>query len=156
MEKIKKILAPTDFSELSFVGLRRALELARAQNSEVIVLYVIGIGEDWFPGHQELNPVRVVLDTQKKRLEKIMAEKFADFAGIVEVRQLVELGNPYKNIVELAERENVDLIVLSTHGRTGIDHMLIGSVTDKVVARAPCAVLAIPPARRKAAESQAA
>src|SRR5262245_40799268 len=57
-----------------------------------------------------------------------------------------ELGVPYRKIVEKAEAERADLIVMSTHGRTGIDYMLVGSVTQKVVARASCPVLSIRPA----------
>jgi len=67
-----------------------------------------------------------------------LRQNFASFSGLVEIRQKVELGHPSVNIVEIAQREGVDMIVMSTHGRTGIDHMLMGSVAEKVVARAPC------------------
>jgi len=61
------------------------------------------------------------------------------------VRQEVGIGTPYKAIVDAAVAEGVDLIVMSTHGRTGLAHMLIGSVTERVLRRAPCPVLAVPP-----------
>jgi nucleotide-binding universal stress UspA family protein len=76
--------------------------------------------------------------------------------NVVEVRQKIELGNPYSNIADLAEREAVDLIVMSTHGRTGLDHILLGSVTEKVIAHAPCPVLAIPAPKRHVALSKVA
>jgi nucleotide-binding universal stress UspA family protein len=75
---------------------------------------------------------------------------------LVEVRQVIEFGTPHKNIVEMAATENVDLIVMSTHGRTGLDHLILGSVAEKVVARAPCPVLIVPPRGRAATMSHAA
>lgn len=63
------------------------------------------------------------------------------------VHEKIELGNPDENIVEEAKKEAVDLIVISTHGRTGLSHMLMGSVTEKVVRHAPCPVLSIRPDR---------
>jgi nucleotide-binding universal stress UspA family protein len=72
-------------------------------------------------------------------------EKLSDFSAKVKVRQIVEIGVPYNAIVEKAEEEGVDMIVMSTHGRTGFDHMLIGGVTEKVVRRATRPVLSIRP-----------
>jgi universal stress protein A len=60
----------------------------------------------------------------------------------------VGIGTPYKAIVDAAVAESVDLIAMSTHGRTGLAHMLIGSVTERVLRRAPCPVLAVPPPKK--------
>jgi nucleotide-binding universal stress UspA family protein len=76
--------------------------------------------------------------------------------NLVEVRQKVELGTAYSNITDLAEREAVDMIIMSTHGRTGLDHILLGSVTEKVIAHAPCPVLAIPAAKQNTTLPRAA
>jgi len=156
MDKAKKILAPTDFSELSLTGVRHALEMARSGGAEVIVYHVIAVGDNWFSTYEELNPARPLLETETRRLEEFVKEKLADYHGLVEIRQVVEIGSPHASIVEKAEAEEVDMIVMSTHGRTGIDHMLIGSVTEKVVARAACPVLTIPPPERRAAKAKAA
>jgi universal stress protein A len=72
------------------------------------------------------------------------------------VRQAVEFGMPVDNIVEKAANEGVDLIVMSTHGRTGLEHMILGSVTEKVVARASCPVLVVPHRHPAAAGAKAA
>lgn len=144
MHKVKKILAPTDYSELSCGGLRHAFETARELGAEVIVLHVVSMSDDWLPKHAERGPVRNLMAEQKEFLDKFLREKFADSMNLVEVRQKVELGTAYSNIAALAEREGVDLIVMSTHGRTGLDHILLGSVTEKVIAHALCPVLAIP------------
>jgi nucleotide-binding universal stress UspA family protein len=146
MEKIKKILAPTDYSDLSCIGLSRAFETARETGAELIIMHVVAMSDDWFSTHQELSPVRNLVKEQKEFLDRFLREKFADSMNLVEATQRVELGTPYANIVELAAREAVDLIMMSTHGRTGVDHILLGSVTEKVIANAPCPVLAIPAA----------
>ena len=156
MKKFTKIIAPTDLSELSLLGLRYALELAREQSAEIIVLHVIPIGEDWLSTREESAPVRDLMAKERAALDKFLREKFAEFFNLIELRQRVEVGGPYANIAELAEREGADLIVMSTHGRTGLEHMLMGSVTEKVVARAPCPVLSIPAMSRKKDSAKAA
>lgn len=144
MKKIKKLMAPTDLSSLSRTGVRYALEVAREQGCKVIVYYVISAAEDWF-ADDKLNPTSALVPQQRQRLSEFVKETCADLLSEVEVHEIVELGVPYKKIVEKAEEEAADLIVISTHGRTGIDHMLVGSVTEKVVARATCPVLSIRP-----------
>ena len=156
MKKYTRILAPTDLSELSCLGLRYALKMAREQNAEIIVLHVIPIGEDWLPTRKESIPLRNWMAKERATLDKFLQEKFAEFFNLIELRQKVEAGAPHANIVEMAEREGVDLIVMSTHGRTGLAHMLMGSVTEKVVARAPCPVLSIPAMSRKEVTAVAA
>jgi universal stress protein A len=156
MVKIKKILAPTDYSELSCIGLRRAFENAREFGAELIVLHVVSMNDDWFSKHEELSPVHSLLAEQKECLDRFVREKFADRMNLVEVRQRVELGTAYANIAALAEREGVDLIIMSTYGRTGFDHILLGSVTEKVIAHACCPVLAIPSSSSHAPVTEAA
>jgi len=144
MKKFMKILAPTDLSKLSCSGLRYALELAREQSAEILVLYVIAVSEEWFSRREEHGPVRDLIAREQGALDQFLQEHFSDSLNLVEIRQKIEVGTPYSNIVEMAEREKVDLIVMSTHGRTGLKHMLLGSVTEKVIARAHCPVLSIP------------
>lgn len=142
--KIRKMLVPTDMSELSCVGVRYGLEIAKELSAEVIVYHVVPLGEDWFAGHEQRGPVRNMLANEEAALDKFLAEKFADDIKLVKTSQKVEFGAPQTSIVEMAEREGVDVIVMSTHGRTGLSHMLLGSVTERVVGRASCPVLAIP------------
>ncbi len=156
MSKVKKILAPTDYSELSRAGLRRAFETAHEAGAELIVLHVIDMSSDWFGKHENFGPVRNLLAEQKEFLDKYLREKFGDFMNLVEIRQKVELGAAHVNISELAKCEAVDLVIMSTHGRTGLDHILLGSVTEKVIAHAPCPVLAIPAPKRPDTTGQAA
>ena len=145
MIKIRKILAPTDLSKLSRPALRHALELAVEQGATVIVFHVISEDSDWFAGDDRLNPAIAFLPQQRERLHEFMKENFADLMDKVELTEIVEAGVPYNRIVEKAQSENADLIVMSTHGRTGFEQVLLGSVTAKVVARAACPVLSIRP-----------
>ncbi len=156
MNKIKKILAPTDYSDLSCVALRHAFETGRELGAEVAVLHVVAMSDDWFSKQPHSNPARDLMVEQKAFLDKFLREKFADWMNLLEVRQEVELGTPHSNIAEFAEREGIDVIMMATHGRTGLDHMLIGSVTEKVLALASCPVLAIPARKAPGAIPRAA
>jgi universal stress protein A len=68
----------------------------------------------------------------------------------IEVTRAVVTGSPFRKIIETAEAEHVDLIVMATHGRTGLSHLMVGSVAERVVRTAPCPVLAIRPPAAKA------
>lgn len=157
MEPIKKILAPVDLSKLSKVGLRYALEMATPQRAELIIYNVITVeetpfpqgDEEWVASQTEMPKIARTLEERKKVLEAFVNDTLAGQTSPVSVRQLVEIGTPYRKILNKAVGEDVDLIVMSTHGRTGLLHMLIGSVTEKVVRRAPCPVLAVPPRKTK-------
>ncbi|HEY7714010.1 MAG TPA: universal stress protein [Candidatus Binatia bacterium] len=144
MSRVKRILAPTDFSELSKSGIRYALELARDTSADVIVYHAIDFGDEWAYRQREVTAHPDLLEHTRKKLDSFLAANFADCIDLVEVRQSVEIGTPSKSINEKATAEGVDLIVMSTHGRTGIEHMILGSVTEKIVARAPCPVLVVP------------
>ena len=146
MIKTSKILAPTDLSDLSRTALRYALELAMERSAAVIVYHVISEDSDWLGSDDKLNPANALLPQQRERLHAFMTEHFADLMDQVEVTEIVEAGVPHDKIVEKARSENADLIVMSTHGRTGFQQVLLGSVTAKVVARAGCPVLSMRPA----------
>ena len=156
MDRVRKILAPTDFSDLSTVGIRYAREMARDIGAEVIVYHAIDVGEHWTNSPTKISPYRDLLEESRWLLDRFLAVNFADSIDLVEVRQIVEFGTPYKNIVEEAATEGVDIIVLSTHGRTGIDHWILGSVAEKVVASAPCPVLVVPRHEPRTTTAQAA
>jgi len=150
MSRIKKILAPTDFSQLSKLGIRYALELARDTSAEVIVYHAIDFAGAW----AEITARHDVIEHSRRTLDAFLAANFADCIDLVEVRQSVEIGTPPTQCInEKAASEDVDIIVMSTHGRTGLEHMMLGSVTEKVVARAPCPVLVVPHRRRSDAQS---
>jgi nucleotide-binding universal stress UspA family protein len=143
--KIAKILAPTDLSRLSRAGVRFALDMALERGAEVVVYHVISEDADWFDKNDQLNPAAALVPKQKQRLDEFLKMNCAEFFDRGKIRQVVEIGVPYQAIVQKAMEEGADLIVISTHGRTGLEQAVVGSVTAKVVARATCPVLSIRP-----------
>jgi nucleotide-binding universal stress UspA family protein len=133
----KKILAPTDFSELSAGGVRYAYQLARDVGAELLVLNVVLLDETNTINKNEI-------EKHKQRLDEFVSDKIADAASHVRVRKLVDAGQPYGAILDCADNEQVDLIVMCSHGRTGLSRALIGSVTDKLLRAASCPVLVVP------------
>lgn len=136
MGMLKKILAPTDFSELSAEGVRYACLLAKDVDAQVIVLNVIVLDESNTTTKREM-------ERHKQRLEEFVAKTVPHGADL-KIREIVVAGQPYGAIVDCAEHEHVDLIVISSHGRSGLSRMLIGSVTDKLLRGATCPVLVVP------------
>ena len=156
MHRVKKILAPTDLTDVSMAGIGYALDAARDASAEVLVYHVIDIGDPFLDRGARLGPYRDILENGRRVLDRFLAEYFADCIDLVEVRQAVEFGEPYRNIVRKAQEENVDMIVMSTHGRTGIDRFMWGSIAEKVVAHAPCAVVIVPRRGREMGTAKAA
>jgi nucleotide-binding universal stress UspA family protein len=151
MLRIKRILAPTDLSELSQDGVRAALEIARSEDAEVIVYHVIEHKEPsgrTVVFHDECTTHAKLIDERKKLLAAFVRENFADLTSDVEIIQEVEVGVPYRKILDRANDAGADLIVMSTHGRTGLLYGLIGSVAETVVRLASCPVLTIHPIKR--------
>jgi len=145
---LKKILTPTDLSKLSRPAVRYALDVALERGAEVIIYNVISEDGEWFGKDERLNPASAVLPRQKEHLHEFVTENFADMIGKVKITEVVEAGVPYNKIVAKAEEEKVDLVAMSTHGRTGLEQLMLGSVTAKVIARSACPVLSIRPAKK--------
>ena len=137
MGMLKKILAPTDFSDISAAGVRYACKLAKDTGAEIIVFNVDVLDESNRVDKREM-------EQHKKRLTEFVAEKIGDAGLGLKMRQVVDAGQPFGAIVDCAEKEGVDLIVMSSHGRSGLSRMLIGSVTDKILRGSPCPILVVP------------
>ena len=134
-----KILAPTDFSELSAGGLRYASQLAKDIGAELVILNVALVDES--------NTVsKAEMDKHRARLDEYAARHCAIGEASPTIRKIITAGQPYGAIVDCAESEGVDLIVMSSHGRSGLSRMLIGSVTDKILRGSRCPVLVVPAA----------
>ncbi len=137
MATLKKLLAPTDFSDLSASVVRYACQLARENGAELIILNVAILDETNVIDKQDM-------ERHRTRLDRFVAEKLADASANLKIRKVVDAGEAYGAILDCADNEGVDLIVMSSHGRTGLARMLIGSVTDKVLRGASCPVLVVP------------
>ena len=142
--QIKTILFPTDFSNGARAAMDHAVSMARDYKARLILLYVIqdiSIAEWYIPS--SLSVTDLVEDMQRsagKEMDKWATEVSAKVA---EVEKLVVRGVPFVEIIKTAKEKDADLIVIGTHGRTGIDHMLFGSTAEKVVRKAPCPVLTV-------------
>jgi nucleotide-binding universal stress UspA family protein len=140
----RTILFPTDFSQGARAAMDYALSLARDYKAKLILLYVIqdiSIAEWYIPS--SLSAADLVSDMQKgaeKEMEKWAAEARG---AVADVEALVVRGVPFVEIVRTAKDRKADLLVIGTHGRTGIDHMLFGSTAEKVVRKSPCPVLTV-------------
>lgn len=150
--KLERILVPVDFSECSRRALEHAAVFATSFGATVDLLHVFGAQD-----HLPPEATAAILGEGTDHLEQLArahAEKELDAVaadarerGIRVGRCLVERGDPSQTITAVAEREAASLIVMGTHGRTGLAHLLIGSVAEKVVRHAPIPVLSIRPGR---------
>lgn len=154
MIDFKRVLAPTDFSESSEEALRQACWLAERFGAELHILHVlteiVPTGPD--PLMMPVMPPQFYQDDEdkaRKSLENVIKPTWSRPAS---VKTAVRWGSAAEAIVDYAAEEAIDLIVVSTHGRTGLSHILLGSVAERIVREAPCPVLTI---RRKTARDGA-
>ncbi|HLG29040.1 MAG TPA: universal stress protein [Candidatus Brocadiales bacterium] len=139
---LNKILCPYDFSESSSHALRYAIEFASAYKAKLYLLHVFDIrvldyGE---PIYGISIPTKDAIGTIKTELANSIPEKVKNE---LQVETIVVSGVPFYEIIKFANENGIDLIVMGTHGRTGIAHILLGSVAEKVVRKASCPVLTV-------------
>ena len=131
----KKILFPTDFSTSSDAALKYATTLAKDMGAKLAIVHVVEPPAAYGAGEMYYGIPNPDLPALQKMLEAV---KPTDPAVPCEHRLVT--GEPAREVVELAKAEGVDLIVMGTHGRTGLGRLLMGSVAEAVVRRAPCPV----------------
>jgi universal stress protein A len=139
-----QILAPTDFSEYSQQAIQYARELAQKFGATLVLLHVVELPPYPIEGLPPSQLGGTLLDELEQQATRDLAQLLPKEAEVKVVRRVV-VGIPYRKIVEVAEAEKVDLIVMATHGRTGLSHLVVGSVAERVVRTAPCPVLTIHP-----------
>ncbi|EDL59028.1 universal stress protein [Gimesia maris] len=144
MIDIKKILIPTDFSETSQAATQYAVELAKKFGAQLHLLHVIEDPVVYMPMFESyaLPPKEDFENFAKTRLDNWILDE--DKAGL-EISTHWVHGNPFVDILKYAKREEIDLIVVGTHGRSFTAHLLLGSVAEKVVRKASCPVLTVRP-----------
>jgi nucleotide-binding universal stress UspA family protein len=142
MDPIKVILHPTDFSPRSGQALQLACVLARDAGARLIVLHVLERPLIVYSGVALAPPAPPPSEEERRqRREQLRQVRPPDPAVAVEYR--LEEGDPATAIVQVAQEAGCDLIVMGTHGRTGLARLLMGSVAEKVVREAPCLVLTV-------------
>jgi len=142
--KLKKVLVPTDFSESAKHAFIYGVSFAREYQAELVLLHVVenltvGYASDLFPVPMA-EVFQEISGYAKTELAKLADE--ARQKGIA-VSELVAQGKPSAEIIRYAAENDVDMIVLGTHGKGMLDQALFGSTTERVVRRAPCPVLTV-------------
>jgi nucleotide-binding universal stress UspA family protein len=137
MLPIRTILHPTDFSARSDVAFRLACSLARDHGAKLHVLHV--------GGHPAIVPVEGIVPPEPERYQEELTAKLhamrTEAPSLSVEVQLLLVGDPAAEILRAAQAINAELIILGTHGRTGVGRLLMGSVAEQVVRRAPCPVV---------------
>ena len=141
----RRVLVPVDFSDASIAALEYAIGFTAGTSASLVILHVIDLGDSLATdglGVYRLSEVREIARAAAE-------QRMADLPNRIDLSRvkfdaLIRNGKPTAEICALAEERGVDLIVASTHGRTGLEHLLIGSVAEKVVRHAGCSVLVVP------------
>lgn len=139
---IKKVLVPIDFSDYSKSALKYAVNFSKLFNAEIILIYVVepviypldfSMGQIAMPSFSTEWDVRA-----KEELDKLAKKEINS-----SVKTIIKTGKPFLEIIETAKEEDIDLIIIATHGHTGVEHIIFGSTAEKVVRKAPCPVLTL-------------
>lgn len=142
----KRILVPTDYSKFSDKALKHAVDIAKEHNSRIYLLHVVGIIQACVVDYcfdnatiadLERKSVQAAQDMMQKQIKRIMKDRE------IEIIPDVKQGIPYEEILKEQEAKKMDLIVIASHGSTGLLHYLIGSVAEKVTKGAKCPVLLV-------------
>jgi nucleotide-binding universal stress UspA family protein len=142
--EIKKILVPIDFSDYSKSALKYAVNFAKRFNAELFLVYVVEpiiYPPDFSMGQIAIPTIDLGMDKRAAEELDKLAEK--EIPKELAAKTMVKTGKPFIEIIETAGEENIDLIIIATHGHTGMEHILFGSTAEKVVRKAPCPVLTL-------------
>ncbi len=143
MISFKKILCPIDYSDCSARALRYATGIALKDSSKLYLVHVIDKRVFDYGGPTYESPSTPDIDTVTKLEEKLIESIPKELRGDIKVESMVSIGIPVEEILRAAQDKEVDLIVMGTHGRTGVSHTIMGSVAENVVRRASCPVLTV-------------
>jgi nucleotide-binding universal stress UspA family protein len=144
----KKILFCTDFSESSELTFTYACAIAERDKGKIYLMHVIPItpNRDFIRSMMTPDIIDTIHKNLMEQLEKNFREQFINRCHKdINFETVIRQGREYQEIIKFALEEEVDLIILGTHGLTGIGHVLMGSVADKVVRNSPVPVFVIPP-----------
>ncbi len=149
LENFKKILVTTDFSAAADHAVNHAFRMAADHGAEVLLCHVIETIAAPNPLYAYYYPTELLSPEIRERVEqdarKALIDRVPKEGALAQVpyRTAVVHGMPADEIVRTAEREEIDLIVIATHGHTGLKHLLMGSVAERVIRHVHCAVLVV-------------
>ncbi len=142
MISLKKILCPIDHSDCSKEALKYAVSFAMKDEAKLYLLHIIDIRSfsEGLDAMSKQIPDEETLEQLRTKLLDCIPEEIRDE---MDVEAIVIQGIPFAEIISTAREKEIDMIVTGSHGRTGISHMMLGSVSEKVVRKAPCPVLIV-------------
>mgnify|MGYP005862450525 CR=1 FL=1 len=144
--KIKKVLCPTDFSDYSYEALEYAKELVKTYNAKLYVIHVIFEPAEFtgfYVPHISFDKIKTDIEIgAKKYMDELKATKLKD---IENVETMIIFGIPDEEIVKYANDKEIDLIVIGSAGKKGLEKFVFGSTAEKVVKKSPCPVMCIKP-----------
>jgi nucleotide-binding universal stress UspA family protein len=150
MKEFSTILFATDFSEISEYAFEYAYTLTRKYDSRLIIMHVINEPVDlrgFYVPHISFDSLeQEIIDAAEKMMVKFCAGRLQD---LPKHETVIASGIPYEEILRKVDDDDVSLVVLGTHGRAGIDHLLFGSTAERVVRRARCPVMTVRPPEKK-------
>ncbi len=141
---ISRILVPIDFSDYSKNALKYAVDFAKIFKAKIFLIYVIEpiiYPADFSIGQVTIPTPDVDMHSRAQNELDLLAKSFNEYS--VEVETMIKSGKPFVEINETASEKNIDLIIIASHGHTGVEHLLFGSTAEKVVRKAPCPVLTL-------------
>jgi nucleotide-binding universal stress UspA family protein len=145
----KKILVPVDFSQYGDEILRYAREMAQKFDASIDLIHVVP-NMDYFTPYESFMAAENIVAIQKGvegEVEKDLDEVAKKLPGIT-VKKVIRNGVAFVEILDYVRSEGIDLIIMGTRGRGGLEHIIIGSVAEKVLRKSPCPVLAIRPPKK--------
>lgn len=145
-QAIRRVLVPVDFSEASTAAIRHAKEIALTYGAEIDLLHVVR--EVAYPSAYGFEPPHFSMDKLLDRAEEKLSELAHTEIGIEHAMVEAITGDPAMGILDYVDANEVDVVVIATHGRTGVDRFLIGSVAERVLRRSPTPVFVMPPGRK--------
>lgn len=145
ISEIKRILVPTDYSEDSAKALPYALSIHHRFDAKIFLLHVIedlkGIAGFYVP-HVSTEILEKEMEAEARRMLTAFGRKY--LKGFKDFEEILLRGMPDEEIVKFAASNGIDMIVMSSHGRTGIDRWVLGSTVERVLKNTPCPVLLVP------------
>jgi nucleotide-binding universal stress UspA family protein len=143
---VRRILVPVDFSEASEDAIMHAKEIALTYGAEIDLIHVVE--EAVYPSAYGVEPVSIPTQEIIDRVEDNLGELVREDIGYEHAMVKAVVGYAPRAILDHAEENDIDLIVIATHGRTGLDRILLGSVTERVLRQSPTPVFVVKPGRK--------
>ena len=142
--KVERILFPTDFSEGSMQALHCAVDLTKHYNAKLYILHIVydvtkAVGMH-VPHISSDEVYKELNDWAEKEIDTCCLE---EIRGLPDVEKKVVKGIPYEEILKFADEEKIDLLVMGTYGRVGLQRLIFGNTAERVVRRAPCPVMTV-------------